>query len=90
MTVFTSLVIAFAVGYLVRDRRKAVGIFIALWLIVLTAETIWVAAIMESLDVVYPFVQAVILAVGIVVVLVAGYVRAKRTPPPDQGPVSPE
>jgi asparagine N-glycosylation enzyme membrane subunit Stt3 len=81
MTVFTSLVIAFAVGYLVRDRRKALGIFIAVWLIVLTVETILVAAITESLGAVYPFVQALILAVGIVVVLVGGYVRARRRAP---------
>jgi hypothetical protein len=79
MTAFTSLVIAFAVGYLVRDRRKALGIFIALWIIVLIVETILLAAITEGLGREYPFVQALILAVGIVVVLVGGYVRARRT-----------
>jgi hypothetical protein len=49
---------------------------------VLTVETILVAAITESLGAVYPFVQALILvAVGIVVVLVGGYVRARRRAP---------
>ena len=81
MTVFTSLVVAFAVGYLVQDRRRALGIFIALWLVVLTGETIWVAAITESLDAVYALVQALILAVGIGVVLAGGYVRAWRAAP---------
>jgi hypothetical protein len=79
MTAFTSLVIAFAVGYLVRDRRKALGVFVALWVIVLTCETILLVAITESLDGEYPFVQALILAIGIGVVLVGGYVRARRT-----------
>ena len=79
MTLIAAVVVGFACGYLLGLRRKAVVVFVAVWLIVLAFQT-FIALAPEDVPPAaweYVPVQVVILAVGIAMIWIGKKVRGR-------------
>ncbi len=78
MTLIAAVVGGLLIGYFVKDRRRAYQIWIPIWIVVLTFQTIVLHTTEDNLDWIYPFVQLAILAIGLAAVWLGGYIRGRR------------
>jgi hypothetical protein len=66
MELILAIVLAGPLGYLVKSRRRSLGLYLAAWAVVLPLQTLVVHAENPGdINAAYPFVNATILALGI-------------------------
>jgi peptidoglycan/LPS O-acetylase OafA/YrhL len=74
-----ALVLAGPLGYLVRDRRRSLGLWLAVWVVVLPIQTVVVARSSDDAsDPLYVVFNAGFLALGIGLNLLGARVRTRR------------
>jgi hypothetical protein len=81
MELINALVLAGPLGFLVRDRRRSLAAWLAVWVVVLPIQTVVLhRASEDSIDALYPVVNAGILALGIGLNVLGGRLgRARRS-----------
>jgi hypothetical protein len=80
MTAFTAIVLGLAIGFLVRERRKAYLVWLPIWGFVLLGQTVLLARTDDRVDGVYPFIQAAIFLAGVACAWLAGRLRDQGAP----------
>ena len=80
MELINALVLAGPLGWLIRDRRRSLGLWLAVWAVVLPIQTVVVARSSSDdvTDPLYVVFNAGILALGIALNVAGGRLRARR------------
>ena len=79
MELINALVLAGPLGFLIRDRRRSLGVWLAVWAVVMPIQTIVVVRSSDDAsDPLYPVVNAAILALGIGLNVLGARLRARR------------
>ena len=79
MELINAVVLAGPLGYLMRDRRRSLGLWLVVWAVVLPIQTIVVQrASDDARDTLYVVFNAGILALGIALNIAGARLRARR------------